>query len=102
MYGILADFSMNNKCQLVGLFDGRLMADFAQRRRAKSPPVSYQTGHKSTVEHIKLASPDIIPILTQIINQTCAEQRIPTLFKTGVTTPVPKPDKPPKDTNSHR
>ena len=54
-----------------------------------------------TADHLMLASPDTIPILTKIINQTFAEQCILTLLKSGITTPVPKLDKPPKDLNRH-
>ena len=30
------------------LFDGRLVADFAQHQEGKTTPISHQTGHKST------------------------------------------------------
>ena len=55
-----------------------------------------------TAEHLKLASPILIPILTTIINRTLKDQRMPIQFKSGVITPIHKPGKPVKDPNSYR
>ena len=55
-----------------------------------------------TAEHLKLAPPIIIPLLRIIINRTLADQKIPTQYKTGVTAPMLKPSKPPKDPNGYR
>ena len=47
-----------------------------------------------TAEHLKLASDEIIPILTSITNKTLLQQRHPTQFKLGKITPVLKKGKP--------
>ena len=53
-------------------------------------------------EHIKLASPKIIKILTLLTNNALTTVRLPDSYKLGSVCPVLKKTKPPKSTNSYR
>ena len=53
-------------------------------------------------EHIKLASPIILDIITELTNGILACGRLPDSFKIGIVNPVPKPKKPPKAPTNFR
>jgi hypothetical protein len=55
-----------------------------------------------TAEHLKLASPSIVPVLQALLNKAFTAQKLPSQFKIGVVTPVLKKGKPAKDPNSYR
>ena len=53
-------------------------------------------------EHIRLASPVLLDILTHLTNDALKKGHLPDLYKLGSVCPIPKKTKPPKRTNSYR
>lgn len=55
-----------------------------------------------TAEHVKLASPEVVTILTVLTNSIFKSKKLPDQFKIGAIVPALKKGKPPKNPDSYR
>ena len=91
--------SITNRNEAVGITvsDKDIREHIANLKNGKASDI-----HGISSEHLKLASPIIVPILTQLVNQILQCGKLPPTYKEGIITPVLKTGKPAKQPNSYR